>query len=149
MKKKAPMRGKPLPVVNRCGDCTACCTVIAIAELQKDAYQDCPHLTQRGCGQYSQRPQVCRRFECMYLSDGWGDRPGGEVMRPDRCGLLVYGFQSEQGEPAIRISEVFPGALQQEVGKQLVPSLLEKGYVIAIHRQGQPPYLIRQQVQGE
>ena len=109
-----------LPVVNRCGECTACCSVTAIAELDKDAYQDCPHLIETGCGQYSERPHVCRKFQCMFLSDGWGNRSGGEMLRPDRCGLLVYGCSGSGGEPAIRIAEVFPGAMAGEVATQLL-----------------------------
>ena len=134
----------PLPVVNRCGDCTACCTVTAIAELDKDAYQDCPHLIDQGCGQYEQRPQVCQRFECMYRSDGWGNRPGGELMRPDRCGLMVLGFEGPEGEHAIRVCEVFDGALEGEVSKQLIPALLQQGYGVEIHQRGRPSYFLKQ-----
>ncbi len=132
-----------LPVVNRCGECTACCSVLAIEELDKPEYEDCKHLSSAGCEIYESRPPVCQRFECMYLSDRWDQRDGGEIMRPDRCGLLIYGYRDQDGKEAIRVSEVFDGASQNEIAQQLIPSLVDEGYVVALHRKNSAPHLFR------
>ena len=46
---------------------SACCTVLAIAELQKPARWACSHLACDHCGIYDQRPQSCRDFNCAWL----------------------------------------------------------------------------------
>ena len=42
-----------------CGECTACCTIMAIAELNKANYQPCPHNC-GCCAIYANRPRNCR-----------------------------------------------------------------------------------------
>ncbi len=113
---------------------------MAIDELGKSQYENCVHLAEYGCGQYEARPDVCRRFECMYLSDGWGKRPGGEVMRPDSCGLLVHGIRDQNGQPAIRVAEVKQHAMEGEIAQALLAGLLEEGYLVEIHRRDSEPY---------
>lgn len=62
----------------KCGDCTVCCHVYAVAEIAKPAHVDCPHL-RAGCSLFDQdqRPELCSRFQCAWLR-GCGlpsDRP--------------------------------------------------------------------------
>jgi hypothetical protein len=71
-----------------CGECTACCGVLAIVDdgLHKPPGVVCEHCTAgRGCAIYETRPKVCRGFHCGWfmladLGDGW---------RPDRSGILI------------------------------------------------------------
>jgi hypothetical protein len=74
-----------------CGTCTACCTVLAIAELQKPARWACSHLACDCCGIYDQRPKSCRDFNCAWLR---GAISGDESWRPDKLGLLFDFFYS-------------------------------------------------------
>jgi len=69
-----------------CGECTVCCTVMAIdkPDIQKQAGVTCRHC-HGGCTIYETRPKLCRDFHCGWrqlpiLDDGW---------RPDRSGVFV------------------------------------------------------------
>ncbi|MEJ0041923.1 MAG: hypothetical protein WDM81_06790 [Rhizomicrobium sp.] len=70
-----------------CGDCTVCCTALAIetVELRKAPGVACTHCMTSGCGIYATRYPICRSYFC-----GWFDLPDlGEDWRPDRSGILV------------------------------------------------------------
>ena len=69
-----------------CGECTVCCTAMAIdkPEIQKEAGVTCRHCI-TGCAIYETRPALCRDFYCGWrhlpiLDDSW---------RPDRSGVFV------------------------------------------------------------
>lgn len=68
---------------NSCGDCTVCCELWAISELNKPKHEMCSHCTGTGCGNYQQRPDACKGYECMFLQGDW---PVG--LRPDKCGVV-------------------------------------------------------------
>lgn len=81
----------------RCGDCTACCTVMAIdkPDIQKQAGVTCRHC-QGGCTIYETRPTLCRDYHCAWrllpiLDDSW---------RPDRSGVFVE-LEVVEGETVI------------------------------------------------
>ena len=73
------------PVVSHsraCGECTVCCTDLAVEEIGKPGHQPCPHAC-NGCSIYSQRPHACRVWSCAWLL-------GTDVgERPDRSGFTV------------------------------------------------------------
>jgi hypothetical protein len=71
----------------QCGDCTVCCTVMAIdkPEIQKEAAVTCRHCTASGCAIYQSRPNLCRDYHC-----GWRQLPIlDDDWRPDRSGVFV------------------------------------------------------------
>lgn len=70
-----------------CGDCTACCTLMAVVELDKPRCVSCKHLD-KGCGIYATRPQSCREFECIWLQTQKTSAPWPKRLRPDRCGVM-------------------------------------------------------------
>jgi uncharacterized protein len=74
------------PVVRTCGDCTMCCKIMKVddVELQKPANKWCDHCTKSGCAIYESRPQSCRNFNCLWLS-GAGD----ESIRPDKSKVVM------------------------------------------------------------
>ncbi|MEI9992704.1 MAG: hypothetical protein WDM86_22055 [Rhizomicrobium sp.] len=93
-----------------CGECTVCCTALAIetAALRKAPGVACVHCTASGCGIYLTRYPICRSYFC-----GWFGLPElGEDWRPDRSGILISPHDAGQsegieflvlgGEPAIR-----------------------------------------------
>lgn len=56
-----------------CDMCGTCCTAYSISSLNKKAGEPCKHLLADGrCGDYENRPQVCRDFQadffCYFLS---------------------------------------------------------------------------------
>jgi hypothetical protein len=51
-----------------CGECTLCCKVMGIEELEKPAGSWCLHCQPgRGCLIYDKRPTECRSFRCLWL----------------------------------------------------------------------------------
>jgi hypothetical protein len=80
-----------------CGDCTLCCTVLAIdqPDIQKEAGVTCRHCRD-GCAIYEARPVLCRDYHC-----GWRQLPIlDEDWRPDRSGVFVE-VEVIDGETAI------------------------------------------------
>ena len=84
---------KKLPLAQRiarsCGECVACCYVLAIRDLGKPVSVDCRHLDRSKktecCSIYAERPFDCQQYECAWLVDaGFGDAQH----RPDRIGVL-------------------------------------------------------------
>lgn len=58
---------------NTCFTCGACCIAYSISTLNKPAGVPCDKLLQNGkCGDYTNRPQVCRDFKadnlCVFIS---------------------------------------------------------------------------------
>jgi hypothetical protein len=77
----------PLVSGRECGDCVACCAVLAIdaPTLSKPANTLCRYSTGRGCGIHETRPDICRAWFC-----GWRRNASmPDAARPDRSGLLV------------------------------------------------------------
>ena len=71
-----------------CGDCTACCTWLAIdkPEVQKAPGATCTHCTGTGCGIYEKRYPICREYHCAWRGMDIFD----ESWRPDRSGVFTY-----------------------------------------------------------
>jgi uncharacterized protein len=55
----------------QCGECSLCCKLPAINELNKPANTWCRHVDHDcgGCSIYQDRPSVCRGFTCGWLED--------------------------------------------------------------------------------
>ena len=83
----APAPGKT------CGPCTMCCSALEIPELNKPAGPACRHCAGAGgCAIYPRRPQVCRDFECEWLTD----RALPATLRPDRVGTIL--MEADDGD---------------------------------------------------
>ena len=67
----------------QCGDCTLCCTAVAVFALRKATGKPCPHLCRTGCSVYQDRPRECRDFECLWLRGHFRDDE-----RPDALGVV-------------------------------------------------------------
>jgi len=54
----------------QCGDCSLCCKVLGIPELEKPKDVWCPNFSAgAGCRIYADRPPSCRNFACQWLTD--------------------------------------------------------------------------------
>lgn len=83
-----------------CGECTACCTVMAIdkPEMQKEAGVTCRHCSGSGCSIYETRPALCQHFHC-----GWRQLPIlDESWRPDLSGVFTE-IEVIDGDTAINL----------------------------------------------
>ena len=104
--------------MSSCGDCTACCSVFVIDELQKPKNTLCSNC-KGGCSIYQSRPQTCKDYKCAYLVGGWN-----EALRPDKCGVIID--SSKNGYQAIRFRDEVSSSIMQQIG------FIEKNYNIKI-----------------
>lgn len=126
-----------------CGECTACCTALAIPEVPTLVGEHCTHECAEGCAIYAMRPSRCRNFECMWIG-GWGAKPGD---RPDRLGWLGYvdrypefnmvaGGGSKQGTVLI-VRETTQGALQEPRFAEALRDWLRRGSAVLVQERSE------------
>tara|TARA_R110000744_G_scaffold184845_1_gene304261 strand:+ start:1716 stop:2141 length:426 start_codon:yes stop_codon:yes gene_type:complete len=88
--------GRVGPQVRDCGECTLCCTAMAVPELDKANGIKCEHEC-GNCGIYAERPTSCASFECLWLQG-----VGPIAMRPDKTGaVLVSEIDKIKGEAVV------------------------------------------------
>jgi hypothetical protein len=94
----------------RCGECSLCCKVAIVPELQKAGGAWCSHAKpgqrEGGCTVYGsdRRPAVCGRFSCAWLE---GVMP--EPMRPDRIHAYIAATKDGKGA-AVHVDTQHPDA---------------------------------------
>jgi hypothetical protein len=111
------MTSKPLS--KSCGDCTACCTIMGVASLNKPHYTSCKHICHQGCAIYKDKPTECSVWECAWKS-GWID--GDERRRPDNLGVM-FEFRLVGGSSFLWVYEVQHDAFSQSRVKYLLDRL--------------------------
>ena len=92
-----------------CGDCTLCCTLCHVPELDKAEGVQCEHC-EKGCTIYAGRPDSCVSYECAWIKE---EVP--EFMRPDLCGVMVEVYPLMVGAmlaPNWGINDLSRGVLQ-------------------------------------
>lgn len=97
-------------MTRECGDCSLCCKLVPVAELNKPAATKCKHQRHSGCAVYKRRPRSCAVWFCRWLiNDDTAD-----MSRPDRCHYVIdvmpdYVTLTEPGgEPiAVRIEQIW------------------------------------------
>ena len=112
--------------VRECGKCTACCTVMAVAELKKRNYEKCCHLADR-CSIYASRPPSCRDWSCNWLL---GEIEGDERRRPDNLGLL-FTWESRGDGCILAAYEVWDGAANDPKARYVL-NKLQKQWAICL-----------------
>lgn len=92
------------PVEGRaCGSCTLCCKVYDVPPVGKPAGAWCRHCTPgRGCGIWETRPDQCRHFDCLWLTQGWL----GPEWKPERAKFVITLEQASR----FMLVQVDPGA---------------------------------------
>jgi hypothetical protein len=99
-----------------CGDCTLCCKVMAIEELEKPVGSWCPHCQpRRGCLIYDQRPAECRSFSCLWLvndllDNSWKPSKSRFVLTTSEDGIEV---RCDPGYPDAWRKEPFGSEIRQ------------------------------------
>ena len=70
----------------QCGDCSLCCKVLGIPELDKPKDAWCPNFASgTGCRIYEDRPPSCHDFSCRWLND-----PAmGPEWKPSVCKMVL------------------------------------------------------------
>jgi len=114
----------------QCGDCSLCCKLLGIPELDKPKDTWCPNFQAgTGCRIYADRPGSCRNFICRWLSD-----PGmGPEWKPNICKMVV------DSKPSLFVVHVDPAASQPwraepyfSVLKRLSAQGLTKGTIVLV-----------------
>lgn len=112
-----------------CGSCTVCCKVPGIddKDLQKPVglwCQYCDNKSAKPCTIYDTRPDTCKNFECLWLSDK--QKALNDDMRPDRSRMMLTSVIDDVGVmPAgsIMAWEVVPGAFDSPRNKKVIERL--------------------------
>jgi len=113
-----------------CGECSACCTVLAVNAIGKPADTACPNEC-NGCAIYESRPAGCRSYRCAWL-DGelsHDDRPDGLGLVADSGSSNVFG--SMWGPRARVARELWPGG-----GAAVVADMVSSGRPVMLRRHG-------------
>ena len=86
-----------------CAGCTMCCKLLEIGALNKPPGQWCPHCkVGEGCAIYETRPDECRSFNCLWLSDAsipeeWAPRNTRMVLAGAGAAIFVLVDPSRAG----------------------------------------------------
>lgn len=115
--------------INKCGPCTECCWVLKVPEKNKGLWQDCPHRN-LGCEIYASRPESCREYVCLFISD---DLP--EEYRPDKMRAIVSLFKHAPKLLVIHAWE--PYVWTQMPLRHLITKMRQAGYDVEI-KWGEP-----------
>lgn len=75
--------------MRECGECTLCCTVLRVPELDKPENTKCSNCAV-GCTIYNDRPQSCVDFNC-----GWLQGALDEDQRPDKSHVVIETLPDE------------------------------------------------------
>ena len=132
---KPPKALKVLQSRASCGDCTACCTVLPITELNKPGCVTCEQLDEKrpGCSIYASRPKVCKEFECFWLIDQKDSRSVLPAeFRPDLLGVLIMSTQRTAFGHTILAVETLPDGTKDERFRVFIGTLVEAGAIEAM-----------------
>lgn len=113
-----------------CGECRACCTILAVEEIGKALHQPCRHLCGHGCAIYDARPVACRDFSCLWLTTDMAEKE-----RPDLSGVMLERAQASArgtGLSPIAAYERAPGAFDGYWGRKILKRLARKHLVALI-----------------
>ncbi len=127
-----------------CDGCSECCK-LGIPELKKPAGPWCKYVHHgdyhiKSCSIYSERPDSCRSFHCLWLLSQ--TRPGQQYqaeMRPDRCHvvLVVDVFAVHQVDRNERIlfahcDPKYPDAWRRGLIKVAIETFLRRGGTVLV-----------------
>ena len=116
--------------VRQCGDCSLCCKLLGIPELDKPKDVWCPNfLAGAGCRIYADRPASCHNFVCRWLSDPMM----GPEWKPSVCKMVV------DSKPSLFVVHVDPAVSRPwraeryfSVLKRLSAQGLSKGTIVMV-----------------
>ncbi len=117
----------------RCGRCTGCCSSLSVIELNKPEWTHCEHLSgSDGCRIYSDRPDSCAGFRCLWLNGLSTTREGD---RPDRSGIILVQTYDRR---MVQARELWPGASSSGAGLDLITRLRRAQVdVVVVNPEGQ------------
>lgn len=116
-----------------CGECTACCTLSVVEELNKKAGVTCEHcVLTKGCSIYAKRPKVCKEFECAYLQGG-----SNVKQRPDKCGVMFF-----KNSDRIFTGVIVPDVEVTDIARGQVDAFNKQGFSVIMFKLGEEKPMI-------
>ena len=118
----------------KCNGCDVCCTVFGVPDIEKDIYERCDFLCEKGCKIYTSRPKHCKEFYCL-----WQMRLGTMNERPDKLRVVfapTVGKTKITGQQEIQAYEVDEGAFDLPEVVNLCRRLANNGALILGHVYG-------------
>jgi uncharacterized cysteine cluster protein YcgN (CxxCxxCC family) len=110
---------------NQCDGCTLCCKVPYVSELKKPVNTLCVHCQLNvGCKIYKARPQSCRDYTCLYITDNLS-----KDLKPNECHVV---FEKLKNAPVFLalIDPDFPDSLDNPVVTNQIFKLLREHFSI-------------------
>ena len=117
---------------NKCGECTVCCTLSVVKEINKEAWEECKHcISNVGCSIYDTRPKDCRDFECAYLETN-----ANIELRPDKCNVMFF-----RKSKRIFVGAVVPGKLVTDIARGQIEAFKRQGFSVVLLKQFAKPHI--------
>lgn len=117
--------------MGECGDCTACCTLSYVKEINKEAWDTCKFCKNNGCSIYNERPQDCRDFECAYLQGA-----NNIELRPDKCGIMFF-----KKNDRIFCGALVPDVPITDIARGQIEAFKQQGFSVILLKQFAKPLL--------
>lgn len=148
LEKRAKPKNRPSKP-RTCGPCFACCKIFHVDDLpeyegRKPAGETCKWVTDNEsarCGTYTNRPEVCGFYECLWIKDGsLPTRTMRSEDRPDIIGALFDLTGPEHlaskalGRPVVVARAFREGAYEEEAFNAAVTRFMERGHVVVLTR---------------
>lgn len=111
-----------------CGECTLCCTLLQVSELNKEAGESCKYCTTK-CSIYLERPLACKEFSCAYHQM----KKASSNLRPDNCGIIF-----EKLEEDLMFGTVDPKHKDFTYLNGQINHFLAEGINVVLSKYGQP-----------
>jgi len=116
-----------------CGECTVCCTLSVVKELNKEAGETCKHcISNKGCGIYGEHPQECKDFECAYIESGVKNID----LRPDKCDVMFF-----RKTDRIFVGAVVPNKTVSDTARGQIEAFKRQGFSVVMLKLFQRPHI--------
>ena len=101
----------PIVAGRSCGECSLCCKLAALVELNKPAGVWCRHCApgRGGCTIYETRPPVCRNWHCNWILE----QGLGPEWKPLICKMILY-YENGGRRLCVRVDPSYAGAWRRE-----------------------------------
>lgn len=119
-------------VKGECGECTVCCTLSVVKELNKKAGETCKHCINNSCGIYGSHPQECKDFECAYIESGTTN----VSLRPDKSNVMFF-----KKSDRIFVGAVVLNESVTDIARGQIESFKQQGYSVVMLKLFQKPHI--------
>jgi uncharacterized protein len=131
-----------------CGECTLCCRLLGVHELDKEPLIECKHCSASvGCKIYKERPNECKDFNCAWLL---GETP--EELKPSKSWVVLSDlkvdierlgleYAEDRKIVVVYVDPDHPKAHKTGKMELYLDQLLAKGVELIVVENGEKKYL--------